>query len=463
MAPSDAGASHATERTPMMPPTHAPSSHPARRAGRGRGRPTHRGGANTSLLALAAAVCSLAAMFVVVTKIDERGAARTAAAAYAARVGALSAERVAESPHAVMYDPFGGPPGSPDRVELAWQTPPDPVGLLFVAHGCGHAATDFFPRSDRCPTCAGLPEESRLVAKALKRRLAVAAVSSRGGCWRPSLDAPRVRAALERVRERAANGALAAAPTYAFGASSGGAFVGALPFATPVDGVVSQIASVRLPARLTTRAALGEELRAFGGRGEYPPVVFSHMSRDAATARSVDASRAYLESVGAPVRVTELAPQPVDDAFFHRKLTRFAAATSGGDSEAAAALGVPTLEPAVRLAESARMAAALRDAGLLDSEGYLREDPRRSEWREALRRHAARIGDSMVPDESPIAEVLNVAYAAHELSADGFDEDMKWLEDRRKDAVAERKKRAAEGENERAREAKPTIPERPTE
>ena len=226
---------------------------------------------------------------------------------------------------------------------------------------------------------------------------------------------------------------------------------------------MSQIASVRLPARLTTRAALGEELRAFGGRGEYPPVVFSHMSRDAATARSVDASRAYLESVGVPVRVTELAPQPVDDAFFHRKLTRFAAATSGGDSEAAAALGVPTLEPAVRLAESARMAAALRDAGLLDSEGYLREDPRRSEWREALRRHAARIGDSMVPDESPIAEVLNVAYAAHELSADGFDEDMKWLEDRRKDAVAERKKRAAEGENERAREAKPTIPERPTE
>jgi hypothetical protein len=87
------------------------------------------------------------------------------------------------------------------------------------------------------------------------------------------------------------------------------------------------------------------------------------------------------------------------------------------------------------------MAAALRDAGLLDSEGYLREDPRRSEWREALRRQAARIGDSMVPDESPIAEVLNVAYAAHELCADGFDEDMKWLEDRRKDAVAERKKK----------------------
>ena len=35
-------------------------------------------------------------MFVVVTKIDERGAARTAAAAYAARVGALGAERVAD-------------------------------------------------------------------------------------------------------------------------------------------------------------------------------------------------------------------------------------------------------------------------------------------------------------------------------------------------------------------------------
>ena len=203
-----------------MPPTPPPPRIPPVAPGGAPGPADASRRRNTSLLALAAAVCSLAAMFVVVTKIDERGAARTAAAAYAARVGALSAERVAESPHAVMYDPFGGPPGSPDRVELAWQTPPDPVGLLFVAHGCGHAATDFFPRSDRCPTCAGLPEESRLVAKALKRRLAVAAVSSRGGCWRPSLDAPRVRAALERVRERAANGALAAAPTYAFGASS---------------------------------------------------------------------------------------------------------------------------------------------------------------------------------------------------------------------------------------------------
>ena len=172
-------------------------------------------------------------MFVVVTKIDERGAARTAAAAYAARVGALSAERVAESPHAVMYDPFGGPPGSPDRVELAWQTPPDPVGLLFVAHGCGHAATDFFPRSDRCPTCAGLPEESRLVAKALKRRLAVAAVSSRGGCWRPSLDAPRVRAAPRGSASARRTAAPRGRAHVRVRREPGGAFVGALPSRRP--------------------------------------------------------------------------------------------------------------------------------------------------------------------------------------------------------------------------------------
>ena len=239
------------------------------------------------------------------------------------------------------------------------------MGLLFVAHGCGHAATDFFPRSDRCPTCAGLPE-SPPRRQGAQRRLAVAAVSGQGGCWRPSL-VPR---ACERSRGSAS--ARRTAPSRPRRRSrSARARRRVRRRVTPRDARRRRREPdrVRAPARATDDAR-----RARGGaprvRGPRDTGGLLAMTRDAATAQALTRA-ARTSSVGVPVRVTELAPQPVGGAFFHRKLTRFAAATSGGDSEAAA-LGLPTLEPAVRLAESARMAAALRDAGLLDSEACAR-------------------------------------------------------------------------------------------
>ena len=80
-------------------------------------------------------------------------------------------------------------------------------------------------------------------------------------------DARRVAAALERVKRR--NPDLPNdAPVYAFGASSGGAFVAALPFFADVDGVVAQIAGVGFPrdprsntAFFATPAELGEAVR----------------------------------------------------------------------------------------------------------------------------------------------------------------------------------------------------------
>ena len=349
-------------------------------------------------------------------------------------VPSLSAERIRDDPHGVMRDVFGS---RGDPIELLWQKPRDPTALLLLAHGCHHAATDFFPKSETCPTCAGLPEESRVVAKALARGYVVAAVSSRGACWDVNVDAPRVIRAVSRVSRLVPE--LAGKPTFAFGASSGGAFVGALPFFGAVDGVISQISSVRLPSRLRDAASLREELRAQGGRGDYPPVVFSHMSRDVLTGELVDRSREYLESVGVPVRVTELDPQPVDDGFFHRRIVRAVVPDARGEGAG--------LEPVVRLAESKAMAAKLRDAGMLDTEGYLRDDPRTSDWRRALGAHAKAMGDSTRPDASGLSEVLNVAYASHELSADGFDGDMKWLEDhRRKARTAATAARAARGD-----------------
>ena len=492
MAPGGSAAG-ASEKTPIMG---APNPSVPRRAGRrGAGRPTHRGGANTSFLALLAALSAMAAMFAVVTRIPPM----TPGAVPFSPIPALSGGRRAlsrpkigpetfpDDPRArrgaVTYDAFNDAKSGAPAIELVWQRPrrPEgaaPKGIVFLAHGCHHAAVDFFPASDRCVRCAGLPEEARVAAKALTRGYVVAAVSSEKACWNTQGDARRVAAALDRVRRR--NPDLPrGAPVFAFGASSGGAFVAALPFFADVDGVVAQIAGVGFPrdprsntAFFATPAELGDALReARGGadakatpgenaraRGEatsatssatsseaearrdgggengdvardrevaYPPVVFSHMSRDALVGALVDESRAFLDAAGVPTRVTELAPQPVDANFFHRRVVR--AADAEGDGEK----GPGATEPAIRVADSAAMAAALREGGLLDSEGYLKRDPRASEWRDALRRKgAAPRFDALVPDQSATAEALNVAFAAHELSSDKFDEDVRWLEER---------------------------------
>ena len=67
-----------------------------------------------------------------------------------------------------------------------WQIPPSPVGVLFLAHGCNHRATDFFPKTTSCSSCIGLPEEVRISKDALAAHLAVIAISSvdeDSRCW----------------------------------------------------------------------------------------------------------------------------------------------------------------------------------------------------------------------------------------------------------------------------------------
>ena len=478
MAPGGSAAG-ASEKSPILG---APNPTVPRRAGRrGAGRPTHRGGANTSFLALLAALSAMAAMFAVVTRIPPM----TPGAVPFSPIPALSGGRRAlsrpkigpetfpDDPRArrgaVTYDTFNDAKSGAPAIELVWQRPrrPEgaaPKGIVFLAHGCHHAAVDFFPASDRCVRCAGLPEEARVAAKALTRGYVVAAVSSEKACWNTQGDARRVAAALDRVRRPPRP---RAAPRLRW-RLLGGAFVAALPFrrrrrrrradrgrglpAGPAleHGVLRDArgaGDALREARGTrgdAKATPGEGARARGEaeapvtddggkngdvardkEAAYPPVVFSHMSRDALVGALVDESRAFLDAAGVPTRVTELAPQPVDANFFHRRVVR--AADAEGDGEK----GPGATEPAIRVAASAAMAAALREGGLLDSEGYLKRDPRASEWRDALRRKgAAPRFDALVPDQSATAEALNVAFAAHELSSDKFDEDVRWLEER---------------------------------
>lgn len=279
-------------------------------------------------------------------------------------------------------------------VEAVYQVPERPAGTLFVAHGCSHSATDFWPHAaPACRKCIGLPEEVLITRAALSAGLAVVAISSSDRarrCWSIDEDGPRVVAALQHFR---AAHRLAKLPLAALGASSGGAFVLMLPGLVAVDAVVSQIMAVP-PAMLPP---------------QMPPTLFIHMARDERTTALVAKCVRKLRQGGGgggehAARAKEVAPQRPSAAFFASRI--------GGLTRAAAT----------------RLHAALEGAGLLDGDGMLKEDPRRSPWRAAI---AAAPGlaaslpgtapgsaDSLLPDESAVSEALNVAWAMHEIVSD---------------------------------------------
>lgn len=64
--------------------------------------------------------------------------------------------------------------------EVLFQAPPAPRALLFIAHGCSHAARDWWPPSHACPHCLGLPEEVAQTQQALARGYAGAGRLCRG-------------------------------------------------------------------------------------------------------------------------------------------------------------------------------------------------------------------------------------------------------------------------------------------
>ena len=134
-----------------------------------------------------------------------------------------------------------------NSVETVWQKPASTTrGLLLLAHGCQHSATDFWPHSAACTQCVGLPEEVRVTREALKAGWAVVAMSSQdrafSRCWHFETDGPAVAGALRSFRQQHG---LEAVPLAAMGASSGGAFALQLPQAVPdLAAVVSQIMAI---------------------------------------------------------------------------------------------------------------------------------------------------------------------------------------------------------------------------
>ena len=137
----------------------------------------------------------------------------------------------------------------------------------------------------------------------------------------------------------------------------------------------------------------------------YPPTVFSHMPRDERTAKFVASSLQEFRKAGVRVIESRLEPRAIEDGFFYQD-------SFGKISED----------------ESAALRATLRSFNLLDKSNKLTEDPRNfdDDHVEMLKRHAPE-WDSLLTDKSDIRELLNVAYAMHELSAEHFAHDLAWL------------------------------------
>jgi hypothetical protein len=292
---------------------------------------------------------------------------------------------------------------SDSPVEVVWQQSSgrNLTGVLLLAHGCSHSATDWWPPSDSCPRCIGLPEEKRIVAAALDSGLFVIAVSSvdrDSRCWHVQFDAPRVLDALDTVLSRL--NISRDVPRFAMGASSGGAFAALLPVYTrsphpPWRAVCSQIMGV--PPEMLTMPDASERNNGTSTPVMFPPSLWVHMPRDPRLAGLVAADVAMLRAENATVEELQVHPLPVTPEFLRSRIPL-------NDSVAAS------------------VHSAFAEAGLLDSDGFLRNDPRSSSWRDVLAEAsvlgddgALAGGDTLQPDESAMAEVLNLAYAVHEM------------------------------------------------
>ena len=292
------------------------------------------------------------------------------------------------------------------KIEAIWEGPAatnangeltatKPRGVLLALHGCKHSAKDFFANNTKCTECRGLAQEMAITRTALSRRFVVIAISSFGTCWSRDVDGPRVDEVLETFFS---DDALKDLPLYAFGASSGGSFVSELPLITHAAQIAGLIIQIAPGPRLSEMTPTSDLAR-------YPPTVFSHMPRDERTAEFVTASIEDLRFAGVKVLESKLNPRAITPQYFYKE--------SFGK---------------ISTTESEALRGSLKSFNLIDKDDLLTEDPRAFDaiHVDMLATHAP-AWDTMLPDMSDVRELLNVAHATHELSAQDFAANLAWL------------------------------------
>lgn len=284
--------------------------------------------------------------------------------------------------------------------EIVWELPiGNPVGTMMFAHGCHHSAGDLWPPSEECPQCLGLPEEMRLRAAILRRRLAVIGISS--------LDRVDKRCWSEVKKDKGANVAailrnwikregLEDLPLFVVGASSGGQLVLTLPsIMEEIEGVYAQVRGV------------DDSVFELPNQRPFPSTAFVHMPRDEDNAVVIARNIKTLRSKGTPVLEVRISPRPVTVSFL---------------TERSPLIDVPAAQVILE---------ALKTAGVAADNGTLLQPPRPvTEVWASIAASKPEVGNlSFVLDESHVGELVNLAWAKHELVSDEAEAVIKWMQE----------------------------------
>lgn len=240
-------------------------------------------------------------------------------------------------------------------VQLVYQIPKSNkalTGVLFVAHGCSHSATDWWPKSQNCSRCIGLPVEKTIVQTALEHNMAVVAVTSgnrQHKCWVLKSDKVPVINAIKYVYQKAGFIAESASlPLYLLGASSGGSFVGSFAQEAKSEGLIVSAICVQIMFIKIHRFDEG-----------MIPALFIHMPLESHTKKMISS---VIDQINkhSPNSAKELLclKKAIDPTYFN-------------DHGAA-----------LTIADSITLTKALKDSGLLSTQNFLLDNPRETNWRE---------------------------------------------------------------------------------
>eukprot|EP00798_Chlamydomonas_sp_ICE-L_P003268 gene3268-13292_t len=192
-------------------------------------------------------------------------------------------------------------------------------------------------------------------------------------------------------------------PVYAMGASSGGSFVLVLATFYSFKAVCAQIMGVS-PDFLSNSI---EQKKEKGGGGPlYPPAMFVHMARDKQISQFVARDMKVLEGQGIPVTEIQVRPAPLTESLLHDSYPREFPED-----------------------QSRAIYKAFKGEGFLDENDHLTHDPRRSDWRAVIT--GAKVPGHetirLAADDSPLAEILNLLYAQHEIISDTTVDMLNWF------------------------------------